>query len=97
MKSKKINYHNINQTNKGNIMKLNEISGWRAKWLLLAIFWTLAVILYKNDATNGLLLSSMNFELWYPTIKAFTLPAVAIYFCIDIFRYAFRVNRNQLT
>jgi len=78
-------------------MKLREISGWRAKWLILAIFWALGVILYKNDATNGLLLTSMNFELWYPTIKAFTLPAVAIYFCIDIFRYAFRFNRNQLT
>jgi len=31
----------------------------------------------------------MNFELWYPTLKSFTLPAVASYFCIDIFRYAF--------
>jgi len=78
-------------------MKLNQISGWRAKWLLLAIFWSLGVILYKNDATDGLLLSSINFELWYPTIKAFTLPAVAGYFCIDLFRYAFRGNENQLT
>jgi len=78
-------------------MKLNNISGWRAKWLILAIFWTVGVILYKNGATNGMLLTSMNFELWYPTLKAFTLPAVASYFCIDIFRYAFRVNENQLS
>ena len=78
-------------------MKLNNIFGWRAKWLIFAIFWTLGVILYKNDVTNGILLSSMNFELWYPTIKVFTLPAVAAYFCIDIYRYAFRVNTNQLT
>jgi len=78
-------------------MKLNNISGWRAKWLLFAIFWTIGVILYKNDLTDGMLLSSMNFELWYPTIKAFTLPAVAVYFCIDIFRYAFIVNKNSLT
>jgi len=81
----------------GEKMKLNNISGWRAKWLLFAIFWTIGVILYKNDLTDGMLLSSMNFELWYPTIKAFTLPAVAVYFCIDIFRYAFRVNKNSLT
>ena len=78
-------------------MKLNNISGWRAKWLIFSIFWTVGLILYKNDATNGLLLSSMNFELWYPTIKAFILPAVTAYFCIDIFKYAFRVKRNQLT
>ena len=81
----------------GGKMKLNDISGWRVKWLILTIFWTVGVILYKNDVTNGLLLSSMNFELWYATIKAFTLPAVACYFCIDVFRYAFRVNENQLT
>jgi len=73
-------------------MKLNNISGWRAKWLIFSIFWTVGLILYKNDATNGLLLSSMNFELWYPTIKAFTLPAVTAYFCIDIFKYALRVK-----
>ena len=78
-------------------MELNSISGWRAKWLILAIFWTLGVILYKNDTTNGMLLSSMNFELWYPTIKAFTLPAVAAYFCIDICKYAFSNSTGQLT
>jgi len=44
-----------------------------------------------------LLFSSMNFDLWYPTIKAFTLPAVAAYFCIDIFRYAFSYSKEQIT
>jgi len=39
----------------------------------------------------------MNFELWYPTIKAFTLPAVAAYFCIDICKYAFSNSTGQLT
>ena len=78
-------------------MRLNDISGWRAKWLILAIFWTLGVILYKNDATNGMLLSSMNLELWYPTIKAFILPAIAAYFCIDLYKYAFSNSTRQLT
>jgi len=81
----------------GKNMKLREISGWRENWLILAILWSLGVILYKNGATNGMLLSSLNFEFWYSTIKAFTLPAVASYFCIDIFRYAFRVSENQLS
>jgi len=78
-------------------MKLNNISGWRAKWLILAIFWTVGVIIYKNDMTNGLLLSSVNFDLWYPTIKAFTLPCVALYFCFDICRYVFSNSKEQLT
>ena len=78
-------------------MKLNTLSGWRAKWLILAVLWMIGVVLYKNDINNGLLFSSMNFDLWYPTIKAFTLPAVAAYFCIDIFRYAFTHSKEQIT
>ena len=78
-------------------MKLNPISGWRAKWLILAVLWMIGVVLYKNDISNGLLFSSMNFDLWYSTIKAFTLPAVATYFCIDIFRYAFSYSKEQIT
>ena len=70
-------------------MKVNNISGWRAKWLILAIFWTIGVILYKNDATNVMLLSSMNFEHWYPVMKASVLPIVAVYFCWDLFCYLF--------
>ena len=78
-------------------MKQREISGWRAKWLILSIFWTVGVVLYKNDATSGLLLNSANFDLWYPTIKAFTLPCVTLYFCIDIYKYAFSNSIRQLT
>ena len=81
----------------GVTMKLNPISGWRAKWLILSVLWMIGVVLYKNDISNGLLFSSMNFDLWYPTIKAFTLPAVAAYFCIDIFRYAFSYSKEQIT
>ena len=61
------------------------------------LYFGLWVIIYKNDTSNGMLLSSMNFELWYPTIKAFTLPAVAAYFCIDICKYAFSNSTGQLT
>ena len=78
-------------------MKLNTLSGWRAKWLILAVLWMIGVVLYKNDINNGLLFGSMNFELWYPTIKAFTLPSVAAYFCIDVFRYAFSYSKEQIT
>jgi len=78
-------------------MKLNPLSGWRAKWLILSVLWMIGVVLYKNDISNGLLFSSMNFDLWYSTIKAFTLPAVAAYFCIDIFRYAFSYSKVQIT
>ena len=81
----------------GVTMKLNPISGWRAKWLILSVLWMIGVVLYKNDISNGLLFSSMNFDLWYPTIKAFTLPAVAAYFCIDIFRYALTYSKEQIT
>jgi len=78
-------------------MKLNNISGWRAKWLILAVFWTVGVLTYKNNVTNGLLLSSIEFDLWYPVIKASVIPVVAMYFCIDLYRYALRPSKNQLT
>ena len=78
-------------------MKLNQISGWREKWLFLAICWFFGVLIFKNIITDGILFQSLSFEHWYPVLKAAILPVVAVYFCIDLYRYAFGSSKNQLT
>jgi len=78
-------------------MKLNQISGWREKWLFLAICWFFGVLIFKNIITDGILFQSLSFEHWYPVLKAAILPVVAVYFCIDLYRYALGSSKNQLT
>ena len=78
-------------------MKLHSINGWRAKWLILSIFWILGIATYKNIITDGMLFQSLSFEHWYPVLKAAILSIVAVYFCIDLYRYALSSSKNQLT
>ena len=78
-------------------MKLHPINGWRAKWLFGAICWFFGVLLFKNIITDGILFQSLSFEHWYPVLKAAILPVVAVYFCIDLYRYALGSSKNQLT
>ena len=75
-------------------MKLNELSGWRLNWIIFSIIWSLSIILYKSTDIS---FNSIDFNTWYPIIKAMVLPPIAAYFLIDIYRYSFKKNKNQLT